>query len=1056
MDKRTGQLARRRARASRAVLTIVSGNYLPRARALCRSLEEHEPSVRRFVVIVDRPVSHVVGKDEPFEAIPVEDLDIPNFEGFMAQYTVIEANTAVKPYALLYLLARHEIDHLVYLDPDILVLRPLAEVWKALANASIVLTPHLREPFRDNEHPTELGILRSGTYNLGFLAVRRTAEVTSLLEWWAEKCEHDCVVDTEGGLFVDQKWMDLVPGYLDGVSVLRDPGYNVAYWNLHEREISFHDGGGFANGSPLVFFHFSGYDPDRPWTLSKHQSRHHLASLPDVKELCDTYAGMVRAEERTPSSSHAYGFSTLQNGVPISPVIRRAVRHFRKAGIPFPSLHDADEFCRFLMTPNVAVSGAEISPFVHHLLGYRPDVAAAFPNARKNAADPGLMHWLERNGDEVEAGLLVKRFRSILSRPNPFTLISDLFDRRHDVRDVYPDAFETLQGLERFAAWLRMNGVSEVGFTEAEVDEFIESGKVGFARVLEFFCVSPDLHPHFPLALLPCGRDFVEWLIQNAGQANLTICEILWFERRLRSVDPNLLVLLTALRNEWVRKAFPLAATRFGWREFCTWVHGEASRRGHTLAPTARTLPRHIPISLQLESLQAAENPPSVSSESCDLRMFAENTVDNLRPPLTSVERQEVNDLFRQPRQRGVNVAGYLHYAAGVGTSAHSLIRTLDAAGIAHHDISLPVRSAMVSAEGDPTCIPLRFWQQHRADFPVSITVANADAVRAARAFLGPRYSGNRRHIGYWVWETDRLPGKYAKAVDGFSEIWTPSEYSARALRRTLGDRAAVHVVPHTVVASTSRSPAPLPFALPDARAVIGFFFDARSVVARKNPAAVLRAFRCAFRDDDSVSLVLKVNHAAHAPATMRELYRLSEGLPVTWIRDVQLTESQVYSLLQRLDIYASLHRAEGFGLVLAEAMALGKPVIATRFSGNLEFMTDTTACLVHCEEVATDRAHGPYPRGTRWAEPNIEHAAHLLRTLAFDRGLRREIGNEAKRHIERTLSPGIVAKTLLERLGWQSTEAELMTPGGGSPSRVLSRAARPPEERVVSLTKIS
>jgi glycosyltransferase involved in cell wall biosynthesis len=113
------------------------------------------------------------------------------------------------------------------------------------------------------------------------------------------------------------------------------------------------------------------------------------------------------------------------------------------------------------------------------------------------------------------------------------------------------------------------------------------------------------------------------------------------------------------------------------------------------------------------------------------------------------------------------------------------------------------------------------------------------------------------------------------------------------------------------------------------------------------------------------------------------------------------------------------LHRSEGFGLGLAEAMALEKPVVATGYSANLEFMDESCARLVRCTEIMTDRAYGPYPRGTRWAEPDIEHAAYLLRSLAFDGDVRRDLGRRAKRRVAETLAPQVIAKTLRERLGW-------------------------------------
>jgi glycosyltransferase involved in cell wall biosynthesis len=1039
---------------ARAVVTIVSGNYLAQARVLCRSLKEQEPRLRRFVVIVDKPVASIVGKDEPFEVIRVEDLPIPDFEDFMAQYTVMEANTAVKPYALLHILERFGINRLVYLDPDILVTAPLDEVWSALENSNIVLTPHLRDTFRDSEQPSELGILRSGAYNLGFIGVRRGEGTHRLLSWWAEKTEHDCVEDVHNGLFVDQKWMDLAPGYIDDVTVLRDAGYNVAYWNLHERELTETSGAFFVDGQPLVFFHFSGYDPERPAILSKHQSRHDLRSMPAVRRLVDVYAARLRREGHSTASARRYGFATLANGVVVAPAIRAAVRQFRKAGVRYPSVKDADAFCCFMMTPNAAVCGAEVSPFTRQVLDRRPDVATAFPRAKHDARDPGFFQWLATSGHECDSELLYARFKAKLKRINPFERIFELYESRDDVRAAFPEAFQTRQGLDDFADWLHRHGIVEADIDRADVDAFVHAGRTGFEAVLEYYLTTPDLQAQFPLGLLPCGTDFVEWLVQHGTRlANLTVSDIRWFQHRIREMDPGELALLTALRNEWVRLRFPLGATMFGWRELCTWLRGMATSRGQEPPNFPAESPRHVPVLSQLEMLhigtQALLHQRPMSSRE-RLRAFVEPAVRSTSWSLNYGAQVRIAEAVNTyVPERGVNVAGYFHYAAGMGTSARSLIQSISHAKIPHHEVTLPVGPGSMSTyDPDPTRIPSRFWTQHRVDFDVNITVANADSMRAARVFLGPDYERGRKHIGYWVWETNCLPGRYAGGAEGLDSVWTPSKFSAEGIQKTLGPSVRVHVLPHSVSRPPLGDPRTLPFSLPEGRTLIGFFFDARSIVERKNPAALLRAFRLAFRPSDRVTLVLKVSHGDSAPSEMRKLEALAEGLPVIWLRDVRLDPGQTGALLNRLDIYASLHRSEGFGLVLAEAMALGKPVVATAYSGNLDFMDDSCACLVSGPEVATDRAYGPYPRGTHWADPDVEQAAELLRSLTRDRGLRNDIGQRAKRRIEQTLSPSVLAATVQRLLDWDgesSTSAAGHQIADAALARVIAASASGP-----------
>lgn len=151
--------------------TIVSKNYLPFARVLARSFLAHHPGSRVFVLLVDRVDGAFEPAEEPFELVPLEALEIPDLGGFVFKYTILELNTAVKPYLLQHLLEREGVERLVYLDPDILVFGRLAPVEGVLGESALVLTPHLTSPLDDDRRPTELDILRSGAYNLGFIAL---------------------------------------------------------------------------------------------------------------------------------------------------------------------------------------------------------------------------------------------------------------------------------------------------------------------------------------------------------------------------------------------------------------------------------------------------------------------------------------------------------------------------------------------------------------------------------------------------------------------------------------------------------------------------------------------------------------------------------------------------------------------------------------------------------------------------------------------------------------------------------------------------------------------
>ena len=247
---------------STAAVTIISRKYLAAARVLAKSYRAAHPDHVFYVALCDSE-ELVDWEEQPFKLISLASLDVLDPAWFFVRYSVMEANTAFKPLVLEHVLTDLGHTDVIYLDPDIQVFAPLSAVQEALAAHSIVLTPHIRAPFRDALHPTDLSILQSGTYNLGFIALRRDEESLGLLRWWKEKLRRDCVVDIARGLFVDQKWIDLVPGLFSRVKVERDPGYNVAYWNLHERSLDVGGSEPTVDGSPLVFFHFSGYSPLR-------------------------------------------------------------------------------------------------------------------------------------------------------------------------------------------------------------------------------------------------------------------------------------------------------------------------------------------------------------------------------------------------------------------------------------------------------------------------------------------------------------------------------------------------------------------------------------------------------------------------------------------------------------------------------------------------------------------------------------------------------------------------------------------------------------------------
>jgi hypothetical protein len=257
-------------------------------------------------------------------------------------YDILELNTNVKPTFMKHLIEAHALDSLTYLDPDIFVYAPLDPIHAALdAGAAAVLTPHMTTPVFDGRSPSEQDILYNGTYNLGFISVDRSPTAAAILNWWERRCLDLGFSEGRTGLFVDQKWMNLAPGLFDRIAILRDPGCNMAYWNLHERALSANGASAFLSvipfgdlllsaatetkrePTPLRFFHFSGITLTDPASLSKNTDRFTLADRPDLHQIFASYKATVLANKDTALESLPYGYDTLSDGTAVNRLARR-------------------------------------------------------------------------------------------------------------------------------------------------------------------------------------------------------------------------------------------------------------------------------------------------------------------------------------------------------------------------------------------------------------------------------------------------------------------------------------------------------------------------------------------------------------------------------------------------------------------------------------------------------------------------------------------------------------------------------------------------------------
>lgn len=357
-----------------------------------------------------------------------------------------------------------------------------------------------------------------------------------------------------------------------------------------------------------------------------------------------------------------------------------------------------------------------------------------------------------------------------------------------------------------------------------------------------------------------------------------------------------------------------------------------------------------------------------------------------LGPALTAY----VRSLARRPHEAQaydgpIRVVGDFGGSYGISASARFAVRAFQALGV-------PVEAVDVSgAKLD--------WigaaDAARAPGPWIFHI-NAPELLAALAYLGPKHVRGPR-FGYWAWELPKAPKRWLKDARLMDEIWAPSDYTAHALA---GAKAPVRVVPHPIFLEDYRDVAPLPRA-PGFLAVT--LFDFNSSMARKNPQGVIAAFARAFPDDPAARLVIKTQNGGLFPGLLDELRRAApanvEVLDAVW------PYVQVKALIASADVLISLHRAEGFGLTIAEAMALSVPVIATGWSGNTDFMDETCALVVPSTPVAVDDPQGIY-KGQAWADPDIEAAAQALVRLRADPVLASHLRQAGRRRVAERLSP--------------------------------------------------
>jgi glycosyltransferase involved in cell wall biosynthesis len=355
----------------------------------------------------------------------------------------------------------------------------------------------------------------------------------------------------------------------------------------------------------------------------------------------------------------------------------------------------------------------------------------------------------------------------------------------------------------------------------------------------------------------------------------------------------------------------------------------------------------------------------------------------------------------------GMNVSGYLDTESGMGEAARASIRALTAAGV-------PVALNNVPSKLRAGDLTYRDAFIDANPHPFNLVHLNADNMPAFSARRGRRYFTDRYTIGYWFWELSIFRDEWVPFAGYVDEVWVATKFVQQAVAAKCAipvRRMRLPVVPP-----------PLPprgrahFGIPDGAVAFLYVFDVSSQTERKNPLAAIRAFRKAALPHDRAVLVLKMGNPEYDRAGVRRLHEETAGLNVV-ILDGYLDRPDLFALLNAADCYLSPHRAEGFGLTLLESMALGKPVIATAYSGNMDFMTAENSFPLDYTLVSLTRDYGPYMRGAVWADPDIDKAADLIRHVASARDDAAARGARGRRMVEEIYSPAATGAAMRARL---------------------------------------
>jgi len=376
---------------------------------------------------------------------------------------------------------------------------------------------------------------------------------------------------------------------------------------------------------------------------------------------------------------------------------------------------------------------------------------------------------------------------------------------------------------------------------------------------------------------------------------------------------------------------------------------------------------------------------------------------------LQRIRREKVRPAALQKFPPGLNVAGFFKGEYGIGDSSRAFCQVIRDSGLPAAFINIHSR--------DHRNLDRSFDRFSETNpYSVNLMTFSFDYARRFSRDRGPRFFKDRYNIALWYWELEKFPPRWHPCFDYYDEIWTATGFCQKSF-------AEVSPIPVTRIGYPffqEEMPGPdrAGFGFKPDSFLFLFNFDFHSVVQRKNPDGLIAAFKKAFgTGKDDACLILKSINAHRHPEQAERLKRATEDLNVLWINE-HLDGPRMKRLFATADCYVSLHRSEGLGLGMAQAMSFGKPVIATGYSGNMDFTTPANSLLVRYQLAELDRDHGVYEKGNFWAEPDTDHAAEHMRQVFENREEAMRLGERARADLQHTMNPAGALEQIRRRLG--------------------------------------